>query len=372
MRRIIAALIFVLLLAGCSKPTASEDTSQRIRLAVEATLTAQPSLTPIPTATMVAKQALPTTVPTSVPTATTSIATTVAPTATAASSATAAPAASPSSAPTATPTTVPTSTVATGPEVRANRTANLRAGPGTNYAIVGSAKEGQTYAVQGRTTDGSWFEVCCVGGKSAWVAAAVVDTSGGMGSVQVAKNVPTPPPTSTPGVVAQVPSKGKRDMEVTFINPHYECEQREWTYRGDMRGMPGVQITLWGYRQFQIDMFIKNNTDAPIPTPWHPTRWIITNGRDDSVLDLWWTWGSAQGQWIQQGPIPPGQTAGWTFMAFPLDRDQWVKAVEYIRNGQVYRYTPDLGPLRNNFNFKDCGDPGGHTVRPTPTPWPLP
>jgi uncharacterized protein YraI len=103
--------------------------------------------------------------------------------------------------PAATPTRQPTVASTAGPSVTTAKVVNLRGGPGTNYPLVGSTKTDETYAVQGRNTDGSWFEICCSAGKSAWVAASVVTTVGDMASVQLARLIPTPPPSPTPAPV---------------------------------------------------------------------------------------------------------------------------------------------------------------------------
>lgn len=369
-RTIIGLALLLLLITGCSSTGKddSEKVARQIEQAVQATLAAQASVTSIPTRTPVPATAM------SNAASPEPLSATQPPEPTTASTSTLEPTPSSTPAATSTSTDIPTATPITEPRAKADRVVNLRTGPGTNYPVAGSMKVGDVYNIVGRTADRSWLQVCCVGETFAWVAASVVSATGDLSTVRLVQDIPTPPPAPPTSVVVPTEApmnNGRGDVEVTWINPHYECEQREWTYRGDLRGLPGVQIPLWGYRQFQIDMFIKNNSDASIPAPWHPTRWIITNGREDSILDLWWVWTDEGGQHIAQGPIPPGQTAGWTFMAFPLDRDQWVKAVEYIWNGHTYRHELDLGPLRNNDNYKDCGEPAPHTVRPTPTPRPL-
>jgi uncharacterized protein YraI len=53
-----------------------------------------------------------------------------------------------------------------------NRDANLRAGPGTNYAIVGKATAGQTVTISGQNKSGNWYEV---DGRW-WIAAWLVNT----------------------------------------------------------------------------------------------------------------------------------------------------------------------------------------------------
>ena len=83
---------------------------------------------------------------------------------------------------------------------------NLRAGPGTNYPVVGATKQGQTYAVQGRTADNTWLEVCRIDQHAAWVAASVVATSGDFARVAVSQNIP-PPLTAAPISASQIPAE---------------------------------------------------------------------------------------------------------------------------------------------------------------------
>jgi hypothetical protein len=208
-------------------------------------------------------------------------------------------------------------------------------------------------------------------GKIGWVASQFVQTSMVLDALAVATPPPTPQPSETPALVAtQTPAPeqlaSRKDLEVTFINMHYECQQGEWQYTDDN----SVQHPLWGYRSFQADMYIRNNGTQPVEPPWGPRRWIITDGNQEVISTLWWQWVDRRSGQYPQPVIQPGQSAGWTFMAFPIDRNQWVKAVEFVWHEQVYRSEIDLGPFGNAYNYKDCGDPRSHTERPTPTPRP--
>jgi endonuclease/exonuclease/phosphatase family metal-dependent hydrolase len=84
-----------------------------------------------------------------------------------------APAASPTPFPTATPppTATPRPTVPPTPAIpTVLDSANLRSGPGTAYAVVGSAADGQPLIVDGRNAAGDWLHLA--GG--AWIAAFLV------------------------------------------------------------------------------------------------------------------------------------------------------------------------------------------------------
>lgn len=127
-----------------------------------------PTLAPLasPTAAPQPTAALPTATPTVTPTQS------VTPTATPSPPATFAPTASP------TPSVTPTATPA-GPTARMlAEPVNLRSGPGTDFAPLGIARLGEVYALRGRNADGTWYQVCCVRGATAWVSATLVSTEG--------------------------------------------------------------------------------------------------------------------------------------------------------------------------------------------------
>ena len=95
--------------------------------------------------------------------------------------------------------TQPAATTAT-----ANRNANLRSGPGTNYPVAGGVKTGQALTITGRNQAGDWLQLA--DGK--WIAAflvnnapvglAIVGASVAQPLQPVAQPTPAPQPTATP------------------------------------------------------------------------------------------------------------------------------------------------------------------------------
>ncbi|HUW08133.1 MAG TPA: SH3 domain-containing protein, partial [Anaerolineae bacterium] len=142
-----------------------------------------PTSTPVPSPT---KQPSPTPVPQ--PTSTRSPSPTPSPR----PSATRTP--SPTMVPTSTSTSTPrpTATPST-PQVLVDGTYNVRSGPGTNYPLAGQVQAGQTLEILGQNDAGTWWQVCCVQGESAWILASLAPSEGPVESVAVIADIPPAP-----------------------------------------------------------------------------------------------------------------------------------------------------------------------------------
>ena len=81
--------------------------------------------------------------------------------------------------------------------VTANVEANVRSGPGTNYAVVGLLAEGASAPVTGRNADSSWWQINYQG-TTAWIADSVATASPPAYNAPIVSAPPPPPATSTP------------------------------------------------------------------------------------------------------------------------------------------------------------------------------
>jgi hypothetical protein len=208
------------------------------------------------------------------------------------------------------------------------------------------------------------------------------------GPAALAIKSPTPQPAKP--APAEPPA-----VEVTRID--YQCPRSAFTYEIS----PGITSKLDGYRLFQIDAVVTNRGGTAVDGVVKPVRWVITDGKTDSVSDLVWEWGPAttttvmrtvsEGgverrvpfevetrgivKWADQGKpasLAPGQSVASTFVAYPLDPGQWVKGVDFVLGGRTYHKSFDLGPSGTAYNYgQDCGVwvPSGDRS-PTPTPGP--
>jgi SH3-like domain-containing protein len=119
--------------------------------------------------------------------------TAVAPTATSTPTETSTPTRTP------TPTHTPTRTPTPLPDAVVDaEVANVRAGPGTVYDIVGKVQSGDALQVTGKDSIGDWLEVITSDGTLGWVSASLLQVNISLGSVAVVAIPPTPTPAVTP------------------------------------------------------------------------------------------------------------------------------------------------------------------------------
>lgn len=196
MRRslLLVAILCLVLLAGCAG-TATPDLRET---AVIDTATPPAAATATDVPAVAAATPTDTSAPTEAP------APTVAP-----------PAASDTPAPASSDTPIPSETpapAASSPYVVTAKSMNVRAGPGTDYQVIGGADAGQQYDCIGRNADGTWLQVSYAGAP-AWMFAELVEAHD-VEAVPVVEVAPPPatdtpvpaPPTNTPAPVAEAPA----------------------------------------------------------------------------------------------------------------------------------------------------------------------
>ena len=100
-------------------------------------------------------------------------------------------------APTYTPTPRPAATAIPAASFTVDRDAvNVRAGPGTNYAILGSVRRGQSFRPTGRNPAGDWLAFD-FNGQPGWIFEPLVIVTR-PDLIAVAAVIPAPPPTPVP------------------------------------------------------------------------------------------------------------------------------------------------------------------------------
>jgi len=213
-------LILALLLTSCmATPTSPEHTSETMAT-VALAVTATPRPSPTTTAPM--------TVPAAATVAATATVTaTAGPTLTPSATATRPPIHQPSPA-------SPTATAAPeSPLVTLMANANLRAGPGTAYPVIGGGKAGQTLAVTGRA-DGSvdslpftWWRT-----SQGWVAGSLMTANAAAQTIPLVTEVPPPPaPTAVSAPTVAPPLQVARP-DLVILGPDTQYPVRARMIRG--------------------------------------------------------------------------------------------------------------------------------------------
>ena len=196
----IGTLLVLLMLSSCAAPAQLSSTQP---------LTAAPVPSPAVTATYA-----PEPPPLPSPTITVTSSATHTPTDVSTFSPTATPSSTPRS--TATPTATPSI-----PRVVILKTANIRGGPGTNYAVVASGKVGDEYDVCGRNQAADWVQLCGYGDPQRWIYVGVdlkLAEIAGAGVIGDIPGVP-PPPTPTPRPATATPDSARLAQYLDKISP---------------------------------------------------------------------------------------------------------------------------------------------------------
>lgn len=200
--------------------------------AIAPTLQASPRASPTPTQAATATPS-PTLTSTSTPTATPSPALTpsMTPASTVAPAATSTSTTAPS--PTPAPGMIPTSTVAPAAGVLITAPADVRAGPGSEYEILGAAIAGQRFPLVGKNAGGDWWQIDFAG-TGGWIAADTVVVENA-DAISVREDVPTarpadatPEPSDTPApATGDCPYVGnKNSKKLHLATCHYAVETK--------------------------------------------------------------------------------------------------------------------------------------------------
>jgi len=96
------------------------------------------------------------------------------------------------------PTNTPAGVSESLPSGAITQGANLRAGPGTNYDIVGGLAAGDQVNIIGQTADSEWYQIELASGTTAWIASFLVSTE--------ATAIPTVRPDAIPSTPAPIPA----------------------------------------------------------------------------------------------------------------------------------------------------------------------
>lgn len=67
----------------------------------------------------------------------------------------------------------PTATSAPAAQLTVREMVNIRSGPDTSFALIGSANAGEIFPITGRNAAGDWWQICCVEQQTGWIFGAL-------------------------------------------------------------------------------------------------------------------------------------------------------------------------------------------------------
>jgi hypothetical protein len=153
----------------------------------------------------------------------------------------------------------PTATQPSGPFIKVKTAGFFRAGPGTNYEVLGSMAVNEQYPIIGRTQDGSWVAVQYTPTRVVWIATSLVEIQNGViGGIPV-RNTPAPPATATPIPPTPVPATFTPVFTATSAAPVVNTVRG---IRGDFMRLRSTSVGVNG--EIWFDFKVTNTTNNTV------------------------------------------------------------------------------------------------------------
>ena len=148
---------------------------------------------------------------------------------------------------------------------------NVRQGPGTNFAPIGTVLSGQTVRVLNRNATGDWWRICCVNGTQTegWVSAQFItpnfDAAQTNNLIPLAEGAPAPAATAT--TVTQSITSTATTQVVAAAAP----DVTQTVSTEPVTPTIGLQLSMeqtptlaWQGQAFNIQFAITNTTNAAV------------------------------------------------------------------------------------------------------------
>ena len=163
------------------------------------------------------------------------------------------------------------------------RSANLRAGPSTKYAIVGSAPAGTTVRIAGTNEAGDWYHLS----NGRWIAAFLVDLDGAGGTAAAPAAAPIAP--AVPVVTTLVPAH--IDSPPASGNQFVVVERRLWDVYENGGTLDGPSVHCGEGRELHVNVLDANGSrinGVAVQVQYGARETIVTGsqGKGDGVSEF--------------------------------------------------------------------------------------
>lgn len=167
-----------------------------------------------------------------------------------------------------------------------NQGANIRNGPGTNFAVVGFAPQGTSMLITGRNAAGDWYvvNVPSVQGGAGWISAPLLAATN-VQELPIIQSPPTPVPTPTPvaptPTPTPIPPTATPSAVLNFSADRTNITQGECvTLRWDVQNVTAVWVYPLGanFRDFGVGGQ-GSRQECPTATTTFEMRVQLTNGQ---------------------------------------------------------------------------------------------
>ncbi len=153
-----------------------------------------------------------------------------------------------------TATATPRKPVSSSDATVKSATLNVRSGPSTAYAVVGTLKQGDAVRILGRSADSQWAKIELAGQSQAWVSVSLLNITIDLAKVAVAA-APAPPPTPRPAAnVAYLVIENHIGRYITM-----QVNDQNFRVEGKVGNTPGTyRFVLQGTGRYRIAAQLPN------------------------------------------------------------------------------------------------------------------
>ncbi len=117
---------------------------------------------------------------------------------------------------------------------------NIRTGPGTGFAIIGSTANGNSYAALGRDSAAAWVQVNLGSGRTGWLSAGFVTVTGGL------SNLPVVATTSAPAAAVVQPAPAVTQSSTLQVSAPQASDQAVAQPASGSTGLTGKLVVSSG------------------------------------------------------------------------------------------------------------------------------